>query len=494
MTLYMTLLAGFAVLLWRYSGQEDFLVGTPVANRNRLEFEGVVGCFVNTLALRADLSGDPPAIEFLRRVRVVCMDALEYQDLPFERLVEEMRPARDLSRNPIIQVIFALENRSLRPLSLPGLTHKPIDIDPGVAHADLMLIVQETTEGLRAAFEYNTDLFDAPTISRMAGHWSSLLEAMVASPASRLSELPLLGETERNQILVEWNRTAANYPRRSCIHELFEAQVERTPEAVAVTFEGRHLSYGELNHRSNQIAHHLRQLGAGSGARVGICLERSPEMVAVLLGILKTGAAYVPLDPSFPEERLRFIADDAQLSLLVTSSTLAGPFGLPRERQVFLDADAGTIASFLDMPPPADIRVARPADPAYLIYTSGSTGKPKGVVVPHRAVVNFLASMAREPGLSAEDVLVAVTTLSFDIAVLELLLPLTAGARVVIATHDQTLDGHALGCAPGYGLRPPSCRPLRSLGVCFWRLIGLPGALSKRWLVARPCLNRSPTS
>ncbi len=444
-TLFMTLLAAFNVLLARYSGQEDILVGTHVANRNRLEIEDVVGCFVNTLVLRADLSGDPSVSQFLGRVREACLDAFDHQDLPFERLVEELRPARDLSRNPIIQVMFAMENMPLRPLDLPGLTQAPLEIDPGVARTDLMLLVQETSQGLVGLFEYATDLFDAPAIVRMATHWRALLEAMVASPMGRLSELPLLTELERQRLLVEWNRTAADYPRASCVHELFERQAQRTAQAAAVTFGDQHLSYGQLNRRSNQIAHHLRNLGIGSGARVGLCVERSLEMLVGLLGILKAGAAYVPLDPSFPPDRLRFMADDAQFSLLVATTFLAGSFGLPRERQVLLDADAKTLAAAPDTPLAMDVHSARPENPAYVIYTSGSTGKPKGVVVPHRAVVNFLASMSRTPGLAASDVLVAVTTLSFDIAVLELLLPLTVGAHVMIADQDQTMDGHALG-------------------------------------------------
>jgi surfactin family lipopeptide synthetase A len=443
-TLFMPLLAGFAALLSRYSAQEDFLVGTLVANRNRAEFEGVVGCFVNTLVLRADLSGDPTVSEFLRRTRQVCLDAFQHQDLPFERLVEELQPERDLSRNPLVQVMFSLENMPLRPLQLAGLTQSQLDLGRSVTHVDLTLRAQETTEGLRALLEYSTDLFDAPTIARMAAHWRSLLEAMAGSPERRVSELPLLTGAERRQLLVEWNQTAADYPRNSLVHELFEAQAGRTATATAVTFEDQHFSYAELSRRSNQIAHHLQRLGVGPGARVGICVERSLEMVAGLLGILKTGAAYVPLDPSFPEDRLRFMADDAQLGALVSTAVLAGPFSLPRQRQMLFDADARIIASVSEGPVLVNGPDTRPEQPAYVIYTSGSTGKPKGVVVPHRAVVNFLVDMAREPGLAADDVLVAVTTLSFDIAVLELLLPLTVGTHVVIAARDQTLDGPAL--------------------------------------------------
>jgi amino acid adenylation domain-containing protein len=444
-TLFMALLAGFDVLLSRYSGQEDLLVGTPVANRNRREIEDVVGCFVNTLVLRADLSSDPSVKEFLGRLREACLDAFEYQDLPFERLVEEMRPSRDLSRNPLVQVIFALENMPLRPLELPGLSQAPLEIDPGVAHVDLMLLAQETSDGLACVFEYATDLFEAPTIARMATHFRSVLEAMVSSPKSRLSELPLLTDLERRRLVAEWNNTTVNYARDSSVHELFETQAERTAETMAVTCGGAQLSYAALDRRANQIAHYLRKLGVGAGARVGLCVERSLEMVVGLLGILKSGAAYVPLDPSFPLDRLRFMLDDARLAALLTTAGLSASFDVPRERLVLLDHDANAIAAAPDTRLPVDTGSARAVNPAYVIYTSGSTGKPKGVVVPHRAVVNLLSSMSRTPGLAADDVLVAVTTLSFDIAVLELLLPITVGAKVVIAGQDQIVDGDALG-------------------------------------------------
>jgi amino acid adenylation domain-containing protein len=444
-TLFMVLLAGYNVLLSRYSGQEDLLVGAPVANRNRLEIEDVVGCFVNTLVLRADLSGDPSVSAFLARLREVCFDAFEYQDLPFERLVEEMRPPRDLSRNPLVQVMLAMENMPLRTLEQPGLSQALLELDPGVSHVDLMLLAQETSDGLTCVFEYATDLFEAPTIARMATHWRSVLEAMVESPKSRLSELPLLTAPERQRLLVEWNSATVNYQRDLCVHERFEMQAKRTPETIAVTCEDKRLSYADLDRRANQIAHHLRKLGVGAGARVGLCVERSLEMVVGLLGILKSGAAYVPLDPSFPLDRLRFMTDDARLALLVSTAASSASFEVPRERLVLFDEDANAIAAAPDTRLPADTGSARGVDPAYVIYTSGSTGKPKGVVVPHRAIVNLLSSMSRTPGLEAEDVLLAVTTLSFDIAVLELLLPITVGAKAVIARKDQMVDGDALG-------------------------------------------------
>jgi amino acid adenylation domain-containing protein len=444
-TLYMTLLSGFVVLLSRYSGQQDLLVGTPVANRNRAEIEELIGLFLNTLVLRNDLSGDPTVQELLARVRERCLNAYAHQELPFEMLVEDLRPDRDLSRNPLFQVMLVLQNAPEQPFTLPGLSLTPVEVDRGAALLDLTLWVYETPEGLSGSFEYATDLFDKTTIERMAGHWRALLEAMIADPKRRLSELSLLTEAERHQLVVELNRTGRDYPRQALMQELFEGQARQAPEHTALRFGATALSYGELEGRANRIAQALRSRGVGRGQRVGLCVERGAEMLAAVLGILKAGAAYVPLDPAFPQERLRFMAEDAQLALLVSSSALAGSFGLPRERQLLLDTDAAALAaqSGERLAPDAALD-AGPEDAAYVIYTSGSTGKPKGVVVPHRAVVNFLSSMAREPGLSADDVLVAVTTLSFDIAVLELQLPLTLGATVVIASREQAIDGHAL--------------------------------------------------
>jgi amino acid adenylation domain-containing protein len=271
-----------------------------------------------------------------------------------------------------------------------------------------------------------------------------LLQAIVKDPQQKISNIPILAAAERNRILNEWNDTEAAFPAGLLLHQLFEAQVRRAPERVALRVGATAFSYAELDARANRLARALRSRGVSRGQRVGLCVERGADMLAVVLGVLKSGAAYVPLDPSFPENRLRFMADDAQLALLISNTALAASFGLPRDRQLLLDADARTIASAPNARLPADASTARPGDPAYVIYTSGSTGQPKGVVVPHRAVVNFLTSMAREPGLAADDVLAAVTTLSFDIAVLELHLPLTLGASVVIATHDETVDGPAL--------------------------------------------------
>ncbi len=440
-TPFMTLLAAFQTLLSRYTGQDDIVVGSPIAGRTRVETEGLIGFFVNTLTLRADLSGDPTFLELLRRTRDVALGAYAHQDVPFERLVEELQPERDTSRSPIFQVMFAFQNTPPSALRLSGLSVTSLEVETGTAKFDLTLYVDGDAEGLRATLEYNSDLFETGTISRMLGHLRTLLEGIVADPGRRLSALPLLTEGERRRLLVDWNDTAAEYPRDACIHHLFEAQAQRTPNAVAVVFNESSLTYEELNQRANRIAHHLRALGIGPEGLVGICVQRSLDMLTGLLGILKAGAAYVPLDPAYPRERLGFIMEDARPAVLLTQRPLLGSFPQHAARVACLDSDWGPIAAESEENPASGVG---PEDLAYVIYTSGSTGRPKGVQIPHRAVVNFLTAMREKPGITAEDRLLAVTTLTFDIAGLELFLPLTAGARVVIASQDVVVDGTLL--------------------------------------------------
>ena len=301
----MTLLAAFQALLHQYTGQDDLVVGTPTANRNRVEIEGLIGFFVNTLVLRTDLSGNPGFRELLRRVREVCLGAYAHQDLPFERLVEEMHLARDLSRNPLFQVMFVLQNAALQAVELPGLSLSPVDVDTGTSHFDLTLHVVDTDRGLVGTLAYNTDLFEAPTIARMLGHFGTLLEEVAAAPERCLSDLPLLTEAERQQVLASRTDIRTDYPKDLCISQLFEKQVERTPDAVALILEDRQLTYKELNRRANQLANHLRALGVGPEVPVALCLKHSLEMVIGLLGILKAGGVYVPLDPSYPEGATR---------------------------------------------------------------------------------------------------------------------------------------------------------------------------------------------
>lgn len=337
-TLFMTLLAAFQLLLSRYSGQRDIWVGSPIGNRNRVEIEGLIGFFVNTLVLRTDLSGNPGFSELLRRVREVCLGAQAHQDLPFEKLVEELAPVRDMSHSPLFQVMLVLQNAPARELELPGLRIYGVEAETETAKFDLQLELFEALDGLQAALGYASDLFDKSTIERLANRFQVLLEAIIARPESRLSELPLLTEPERHQLLIEWNDTQVEYPQDRCIHELFEVQVERGPEATAVVYENQCLSYRELNAKANQLAHHLRALGVGLDTLVGICVERSLEMVIGLLGILKAGGAYVPLDPTYPKERLLYILEDARPSVLLTQARLRDV--LPAHPNIFcLDAD-----------------------------------------------------------------------------------------------------------------------------------------------------------
>lgn len=442
-TLFMVLEAGFMALLYRYTGQVDILVGTPITGRTHSETEGLIGNFLNVVALRARFTDDLNSRSLLQQVRDRALGAYAHPEAPFELLVAELAPERDPSRTPLFQVMFIQHDAD--GISQVSKVSGNRELGTGTSKFDLTLILSETGSRLDGMIEYSTDLFEAGTIRRMCAHYGTLLEAIIRDPEQSISTLPLLTQPELKQLRIEWNDTKAEYPVDVRFHELFEAQAKRTPERTAVKVGSTGLTYAELDSRANRLAQALRARGVGRGQRVGLCVERGTDMLAAVLGILKAGAAYVPLDPMFPQERLRFMDEDAELALLVSASALVDLFDLPRERQLLLDTDAAILAAQPDQRlTPDATRDARPEDAAYMIYTSGSTGKPKGVVVPHRAVVNFLTSMARAPGLTADDVLVAVTTLSFDIAVLELQLPLTLGATVVIASREQAVDGRAL--------------------------------------------------
>ncbi|HZQ46077.1 MAG TPA: condensation domain-containing protein, partial [Verrucomicrobiae bacterium] len=442
-TLFNVLLAAFKALIHRYTGQEDIVIGSMTANRNRPEIRDLIGFFVNTQVLRTRVTGELSFHELLGRVKEVALGAYSHQDVPFERLVEELRPTRELSHTPLFQVMFSFQSLPRRGLELPGLEVRMLEVDNGTSKFDLTLDVNETREGIVGFFEYNTDLFDAATIQRMAGHYQNLLAGAVASPNQPLWTLPLLPETERNQILVEWNNTMSGYDRTACVHQLFESQVRRSPDAVAATIGNQSLTYRELDRRANHAAAHLQGLGVGPETLVGILMERSWEMLGAILGVLKAGGAYVPLDPSFPQDRLAFMMEDAKISVLLTQSKLKSHLDIPGVRTVFLDAVLAKHENETDLRTDTSAAMT-PANPAYVIFTSGSTGKPKGVVVSHRAVVNFLTSMRQCPGLAAADKLLAITTISFDIAALELLLPLTVGAQVVLATSETAMTPAAL--------------------------------------------------
>ncbi|MBD1902823.1 non-ribosomal peptide synthetase [Trichocoleus sp. DQ-A3] len=432
-TLFMTLLAAFQTLLYRYSGQEDILVGSPIANRDRAELESLIGCFVNTLVLRTDLAGNPSFKELLVRVRKIAIDAYVHQDLPFEKLVE-LQSSRDLSYNPIFQVMFVLQNPALSTVSLPELTLKTSEIESGTAKFDLFLSMIDTEQGLSGTLEYNTDLFNADTITRMLGHFQTLLEGIVADPEQCLSDLPLLNASEHHTLLVEWNDTQVDYPQK-CIHQLFEQQVEKTPDAIALIFDNvetgfsESLTYRELNNRANQLAHHLQQMGVQPDVLVGICMERSLEMVVALLGILKAGGAYVPLDPTYPKERLAFMLADAQVSLLLTQQYLVNQ--LPQHQAIIcLDTEWETITQEGTENP---ISSATPENLAYVIYTSGSTGKPKGAMNTHLGLNNRLLWMQDTYKLTTTDRVLQKTPFGFDVSVWEFFLPLLTGASLVLA-------------------------------------------------------------
>ncbi|NPC76705.1 non-ribosomal peptide synthase/polyketide synthase, partial [Pyxidicoccus fallax] len=429
-TLFTVLMSAYAALLSRYSRQDDVVVGTPVAGRNRSELEGLVGLFVNTLALRTDLSGDPGFVELMGRVHDVALGAFAHQDVPFEKLVEALQPERKLSTSPLFQVMFTLQNAPLPPLDVPGLRLEARPVDSGTAQVDLMLLATELPEGLRVAAVYRTDLFEAPTVTRLLGHFQRLLEAIAAHPERRLSQLPLMDATERQRVLVGWNDTAADLPRDVCLHQLFERQAALTPDAVALEFEGQCLTYAQLDARANQLAHHLRALGAGPESLVGVCLERSLEMVVALMGVLKSGAAYVPLDPAYPRERLAWMLEDAAAPVLLTQERLRDVLPPHSARVLCLDTQWAAVEA---RPATRPALLAGPESLAYVIFTSGSTGRPKGAMNAHLGVVNRLLWMQREYGLTADDTVLQKTPFSFDVSVWEFFWPLLTGARLVLA-------------------------------------------------------------
>ena len=437
-TLFMVLLAAFQVVLSRWSGQQDIVVGTPIAGRTQRQSEELIGFFVNMLALRTDLSGDPTFRALLGRVKEVSLGAYAHQELPFEKLVEELQPVRDLSRQPLFQVLFGLQNAPRERLELPGLTLRQMAAEHVTAKFDLSLHMVETQAELRGAVEYAADLFDGGTIDRFVGHLTTLLDGIAADADLRLSALPLLGEAERHRLLVEWNATAAGYPSQECLHDLFAAQAERTPDAVAVIAEEAQLSYGELDRRSNQLAHHLRSLGVGPEVIVGLCVERSPDMVVGLLGILKAGGAYLPLDPSYPPDRLAYMLADAAAPVLVAQTGLMEQRPAHDARLVRLDADWEEIARW----PTTAVASGTQADNLiYVIYTSGSTGQPKGAMIRHRGVINRLAWMDDAYRLQASDRVLQKTPFGFDVSVWELFWPLISGAGLVMARPGGQRDG-----------------------------------------------------
>jgi amino acid adenylation domain-containing protein len=440
-TLFMTLLAAFAVVLSRYSGQTDIVIGSAIANRNRREIEGLIGFFVNTLALRLDLSEKPSFATFLKQVQTVTQDAYEHQDLPFEMLVEELQLERKLDRNPLVQVGFILQNAANEAWKLPGLTIEEMSWELDSARLDLEVHLSEVNDGLTGLCCYNIDLFDGSMIARLLEHFQNLLRAIIVNPQESVSLLPLLSKQEQKQLLVDWNQTQADYPKDTCIHQLFEAQVERTPDAIAVVFEEQSLTYTELNHRANQLAYYLRTLGVGAEVLVGISLERSLEMIIGLLAILKAGGAYLPLAPDYPIERLQFMLEDSQVSFLITQRSLLAVLPPSQANVICLDEIEEQVSQYPQDNLQSELTSSNLAN---VIYTSGSTGKPKGVMVEHRGLVNLASSQIQSFAVNHNSRVLQFASFSFDACISEILMTFGSGATLYLAQKDALLPGQPL--------------------------------------------------
>ena len=427
-TLFMTLLAAFQTLLYRYTSQEDIVVGSPIANRNRPEIEGLIGFFVNTLVLRTDVSGNPSFRELLGRVRKTALGAYEHQDLPFEKLLEELQPERSLSYSPLFQVMFILQNAPNAGLEFQSLSVSPVRLDTETARFDLTLSIHETAPGLSGALQYNTDLFHDATITRMIGHFQILLKGIVADADLRISDLPILTEAEKHQLLVEWNDTKTDYPKDETVHRLFEARAMQSADGIAVICDEQQLTYAELNRRANQLAHYLlKDAGVRPGDLVGVCLERGFELIVALLGILKAGGAYVPLDPGYPKERLAFMLQDSGANVVTDEDSL-GSLPAMSGRAICLDRDWKDIAKQPSFNPSSQ---STADDLAYVIYTSGSTGLPKGVEVRHRGIARLLFGVDYAQ-LGATQTLLHLAPISFDAATFEVWGALLHGGTCVL--------------------------------------------------------------
>ncbi len=449
-TLFMVLLAAFKVVLSRWSGQEDIVVGTPVAGRTHAETEDLIGFFINMLALRTSLAGNPDFRTLLRQVRDGALEAYAHQEMPFERLVEEVRPVRDLSRQPIFQTLVVLQNMPQERLELPGLTLRRVTEQRATAKFDLSLYLQETEHGLAGTLEYATDLFEQDTIERLKDHYRLLLEGVVADPEQPISLLPMLTGVEQHLLLEAWNDTAADFPRDKLLHELFADQAALTPDAVAVIHDQQQLTYRELDRRSNRLAHHLQSLGVGPEIIVGLCVERSPEMIVAMLAILKAGGAYLPLDPAYPSNRLAYMLRDAAARVIVTR-TASHP-SLPDQTAHIVDLDAHhhVIEACPDTPPASG---ADPASLAYVIYTSGSTGHPKGVMIVHEGVVNYITTLNRRYSVSSSDRVLQSSSISFDPSVRDIWCPLVAGAKLIVPHGlDQADRASSFGFVSSVGI------------------------------------------
>jgi non-ribosomal peptide synthase domain TIGR01720/amino acid adenylation domain len=444
-TLFMTLLATFTTLLFRYSHQEDILIGTPVANRNRQEIEPLMGFFVNTLVMRNSLQGNPTFWELLQQVRQSVLGAYANQDVPFEQVVDVLQIERSLSYNPLFQVMFALQNAPLGDLNLPGLKATSLAVENVRVKFDLSLVLEETeTEKgtyLEGFWEYSSDLFTAERITRLVGHFQTLLKGIVTNPQQQVGELPLLMEAEKQQLLVDWNQTESPYPKNKCIHQLFEEQVTKNPDAIAIIYEQESLSYQQLNQKANQLAHYLQSLGVKPDELVGICVERSPLFIIGILGILKAGAAYLPLDSNYPLERLIYMLQDSGLSVLLTQENVANNISFTAIQTIKLDHDWPIISQQDTVNPISDVK---PENLAYIIYTSGSTGKPKGVLIAHKGVCNLITQERQLFDIKPQSRILQFASFSFDASVSEIFMALLSGASLVMGNSDSLLPGENL--------------------------------------------------
>src|SRR5215471_1238826 len=433
-TPFMTLLASLQILLWRYSGQEDFLIGSPIANRDVVEIEGLIGFFVNTLLLRSNLSDELSFRGLLATAREVTLGAYAHQDVPFGQLVKELHPDRDVSRTPLFQVMLVLQNMPTATILVPGLELESLPIDCGIAKFDLLLSLSEDSGGIHGGFEYNTALFDRSTIARMISHFQTLLRNLVDDPSRKLSEVSLLTQAELNQVLVEWNDTKTPYDRNDCVHHLFQAQAHRTPDAIAVILEDEFLTYSQLNRRANSLAHFLRRSGVAPGVRVGLCIERSLEMIVELIGILKAGGAYIPLDPTLPAERIQMVLSDSQLSILLTRDPLFQHLSAQESKLISVDSEWIFDGDELDLSTPG---AATADDLAYIVYTSGSTGRPKGVMVQHRSLANYTAHASCELQIGPSDRVLQFASINFDAAAEEIFPCLTCGGALILRSEHM---------------------------------------------------------
>ena len=441
-TLFMTLMAAFQTLLHRYSGQKEIVAGTATGNRNRRELEGLIGCFINSLLFRTDFSGDPTFREVLDQVRQLSLEAAAHQDVPFEQVVAALHPRRDLSYAPLTQVVLTLQNTQLNTPVAAGLEINRLSMpERTAAQYDLMINCRDSGSKLHGLLEYNTDLFDSTTAQRTLGHFETVLQSIVAHPEQRVSALNIMTEPERLQLVSGLNETRTEFQEHGFLPDLIQRQAAQQPQAVAVTFEGQPLTYDELNSRANQLAHYLCRLGVGPEEVVGVCLERGLDMVVAVLGILKAGGAYLPLDPTYPRDRLEFMINDSGPSVLLTQENFSQHLSSARQQVVYIDSDWHRIAFESTENPDTPLSAG---NLAYVLYTSGSTGVPKGVMVTHGALKNFLLSTSRTLEMTSDDVLAAVTTLAFDIAGLEFYLPLIVGARVGLVSREKGSDGRLL--------------------------------------------------